>query len=199
MDWTTWLIPFLNNYGWLVAFLGGLFGGEEIIIPLAFLSANDYISPMVVFVFCFIGLILTDVLIFYTAKLKLIRGIEYYHHTSKFFKKFDEVILKVSRKSIFLALLYSKLVFGTRMITLVYFGIKKISIKRFLPSALLAILVWFSLIFSIGWLAGIGFSFLIDAFKKVELGISLIFLVIIVVIILKKWAEKFILKREQLR
>ncbi|MFH1525865.1 MAG: hypothetical protein ABIG69_04300, partial [Bacteroidota bacterium] len=64
---------------------------------------------------------------------------------TKLYKKADNLIMKVSKKSTFLTILYSKFIYGTRIFTLVYLSSKKTKWQKFLVSELLALMVWMSI------------------------------------------------------
>ena len=191
--------PLLSQYGVLISFLGGFFAGEEVIMTLAFLAANGLISIWTVFVFCFIGIILCDLFFFFIGRIRIIRNLKKYKKITHVSKKMDKFVTKLSRGSPFLALFYTKFIFGTRIATLIYLGYKRISLKRFLLSDIGVGLLWMSIVVSLGWFAGSSFNLILDLFKNVQ--IALLFLIIFAVIIIavQKWiAKKLMQKQKQL-
>src|SRR3989344_7463681 len=131
MELVNTLIYLLGEYPILISFVAGLFGGEATILTLAFLSINGLMPIWTILVFSTLGLIISDLALFLFGRLKFIRNIKQLERHYKTFKKIDSIIIKISRDSVFLVLLYAKFIYGISIPALIYLGIKKSSISKF--------------------------------------------------------------------
>jgi len=189
--------PLLVDYGYLVSFLGGLFAGEEVVMTLAFLAANGFISIWVVLIFCFIGMFLCDIFFYGLGKLKYIQDLRRFERVHKISRKIDSFVRKLSKDSPFRALLYTKFIFGTRLITLIYLGFRKTPFKLFFISDFLVGLLWIAIVVSLGWFAGSSFKFILETFKNVQFALLFIVAFILAAWGIKVWIGKIIIKKQK--
>lgn len=190
------LLFLLSDYGWLVALLGGIFAGEEVIITLAFLAANGYISIWTVFIFSFIGIFLCDLFFFIIGRMKFVENLKQFESISHFHSKLDNFIELITRKSTFRALLYTKFIFGTRIFTLILIGLRKTKFGEFILSDLIVVLIWMSVVVSLGWFAGNSFNLIIKIFNSIQIAILFLVAIIIIILLIKRWIEKELIKKQ---
>jgi len=193
------IIPFFVSYGVLITFLGGLIGGEEVIITFAFLSAAGMFPLWWIVVFSTMGVYLSDIIVLSIGRSNLIGNFHKLEKYSKVYQKVDYLIVKISKKNLFLTLLYTKFLYGTRILTLIYLGIKKVEWATFLVYDFIVVCIWIVPIILIGWLGGSSFRIIIAVFKRVELTIMLVVIFIILIVIIRTWVKTKLLKlRKQL-
>ncbi len=188
------LIPFISQNSYAVAFFGGLLAGEEVVMALAFMVANDILPLWVVFVFSFVGVLVCDSFFFLVGKLRIVRSLNRFEKIAHIYGKLDSFIIKFSRDSIFRTLLYTKFIFGTRLLTLVILGFRNIKFSEFLKADLFVVLVWSIVVVGLGWFAGSSFKIIVNVFKSVQIALFFIILLAFLVYIGKKWAEKRLIK-----
>jgi membrane protein DedA with SNARE-associated domain len=183
------LIPYFSSYGILISFLAGFIFGVESIMTLAFLGTNSALSYVVLFIFGLFGLVLSDSIYFSLGKYKLFKKItdKYSNNISN---KVDRVIHHHTKKNLFLIMFYTKVAYGVSIITLIYFGSKDISWKRFLKTNLIVNIIWVLVGITLGWSSGNGYKIISKDFGSIELALTIIFLFIFVIIILKRIINK---------
>ena len=187
------LIPFFSDYGIPIMILWGIIGGEEAIFTLVFLSVIGLYPLWWVLVFVTIGEFISDVIIFSLGRIHLLDRFK----TGNLYKKADSFIMKISRKSVFLTLLYSKGIYGTRMFTLVYVSSKKTGWLKFLAAESLVIVIWMSVIVTIGWFAGTSIMQLSSAFKEIEYTISFLLIFILLIVMIKRGIQTWLIKKQK--
>lgn len=143
----------LYAYEFPALFFGGFFLGETVIIPAAFLAGQDILSLYSVFGVTFLGTIIADMLWFFAGP-SLFR----FAHRFEWIAARSESVLSgvqaLYADQPFRALLASKFVYGTRILTIIYLSFEKVSAIRFLIVNLISTFVWLVAIVAIGWLAG---------------------------------------------
>ncbi|MFH1901981.1 MAG: hypothetical protein ABIK26_07010 [Candidatus Omnitrophota bacterium] len=177
--------------------LSGILGGEELILSLVFLSSLGLFPLWWILIFVTLGEFISDIVIFSLGRIDLFHKFKKIEKLTKLYKKADNLIMKVSKKSTFLTILYSKFIYGTRIFTLVYLSSKKTKWQKFLVSELLALMVWMSITVVIGWFAGASIKQFSLAFKNTGLTIALLVIFIILIIMMKKWIQTKLLKKQK--
>lgn len=194
MEILEFIMGLFENYPILIAFLGGLFGGEEVIITLSFLSANGFIPIWILFVFALIGVFLSDIFVFFIGKLRIIKNFKNIEKFSKVYMQVDSRISKLTRESVFLTLLYTKFLYGTRVLTLIYVGLKDIKLRKFMLYDFIVTFIWMCVIVSIGWFAGSSYNLIYKIFKNVQIALLTILIFVVLFFILRKWVGKKLIK-----
>ena len=165
--------------------------GDPIFIILMVLAVNLKISFLPIFAVSYIGALLGDIFWFFTAR-KLFKRIEKYRIFGKPYRHLLMAVNKVAHRNDFVTLFVSKFLYGTRIISVIYLSEKKLSFLRFAAYALIANLAWLFFIGAIGYLVGIGFSFVANVVKNIQLAITLLIIFFVIfVIVRKKINEKF--------
>jgi len=181
----------------LVTFIGTLIAGESVILTLSFLSASGLFPFWIIFVFAILGEFVSDLIWYALGRIKIIHK---FHNSKKFsltYQKVDEFIMKLSKESIFRAILYSKFAYGTRTFVLIYLGLKKADLKQVVFSLAVISFLFVLIVSSIGYFAGKGFVKLLDIFEDVKLAITFVIVVIIILFILKKVISNILVKRRK--
>jgi len=191
------LIPLFSNYGIIILLVCGVIGGEELIISLVFFSIMGLFPLWWILVFVTLGEFISDLGFFSLGRTKIFYKFKKMDKLVKVYEKADRFIIKISRESVFLTLLYSKFIYGTRIFTLVYLSSKKIKWRKFLVSEVLVLIVWMSITVLITWFSGVGIKKVNSIFKNTELTITLIFVFIIAIIMLRKWIQVKLLEKQK--
>jgi|SRR3989344_1106517 len=187
-DLLSFIFSFFSSYSYLMSFLGSV-GGEVALLFLVILALNGQISYWSVFVFFTLGTLVLDVIWFFIGRLKIV-DFKQSRMFSKKSRKIEELIDKSTGKRYFLTLLFGKFIYGTRILTLLYVSLKKMSLTRFLLYNLAVIIIWVAFWSLITLIVGSGIMILIEYFKNIQI-ILLSFLVIIIALyLMKKWIDK---------
>ena len=189
------LEPLIRSYSALFAFITSLFLGEEIILILSFLSANDYIPLWQVFVFCFVGRVISDFFFFALGKFRIATWLEKYQDR-KVYIGVDKIFSKLNRKNLFVTLLYTKFLIGMRIAIMFYIGAKGGSLKKTLINDLAAVFVWLLVLIPIGWFAGSSFKLILEIFNDVRIALLFLFIIVILGFIIKNYIQKRILEKK---
>ncbi len=191
------IIILLKGHPYILSLSAGLFAGETAIISLAILSANGFFNIWIVFVFAYIGEVVADTIYFAIARLKFFHKLNKIKKFPKTFKKTDEIIKKLSNKSIFLTLLYSKFIYGVRTLTVLFLGYKKIKWKKFIVAECFVMLIVMSIIVPVGWFAGKGYKIAIDIFRSIEIAITIIVISLVLFFLAKKTINKILNRKKK--
>ena len=182
------IITFLITYRLPAIFVGAFFFGETVIIAAAFLAGQGTLEVLPVFVLAFLATIVSDTVWFLLAKILLwLNRLEKY-------KTHSEIIVnkmtKLTGDKPFLALLFVKFLYGTRVITIIYLSLRSIPLKKFVIYDALGTLIWLAVIIPIGWLAGKSAVSLGPALHKAEFAIGFFVILVFVIRIGTKWASQ---------
>lgn len=188
------VVQLLSLYQLPALFFGAFFFGETVVITAAFLSAQGLWSPFNVFLLSLLGTITADVLWFLFG-----------HYIFSFFQgrakdteenvRLLRALERLTGKRPFLALLFIKFLYGTRILTIIYLSLRKINFLTFLIFDTLGTIVWLALIVPIGWLAGrsiVNFLPFLDTFT-----LTVVFLVLagVALKLLTTWLSKRLTNR----
>ena len=190
MEWLESTLPFFEPYSYLLPFLGGVFGGEETIILISMLAAQGFITFWNVFIFSFLGTILADSIWFFFGKTFLWEKIKKRKYFSKWFDKVAFIIDNTVRDYHFLALLFTKFLYGTRLITIMYLSREKMTFLKFSFYNAIVTFIWTAVIVPLGWFAGKGVTIIIEVLKNVQLAIIALIIFAIGFYLIRVWINK---------
>lgn len=167
----------------LIFFLGAAIGGQELILPLAFLVGQGLWSLPHLFVIAFIATILVDLMWFTLARLgRKWPWLQKITHKDGNIKKF---VQKLSKHEAGL-LLVTKFLYGTRVVSVLYLSLDGLKMLRFLLLNMLVTLPWLSIIIAVGWLAGRGSTFFGNILKHP----ALLTIGAVVLVLVFQWVRK---------
>jgi membrane protein DedA with SNARE-associated domain len=169
-----------------ISLIAGFLAGEELILVLGFLSAQGMLPIWIVFIFGLIGLLVRDTLLYFVGFLRPFYKLNKYARVNKISANLDSFIQKATKQSMARMLLYTKFIFGTRILTSLYLGYKRVKPGKFIfnNAVIWAILV--TIFISFGYFAGESFKFITDTFKSMTLAIAFLLLLIIIFM----WAQR---------
>lgn len=193
------LIPLFANYGILILILGGILGGEEVIISLVFLASLGTFPLWWVIVFVTIGELIADTLVFTIGRTGLFDRMIRHKKVGKLYDKADRLIMKISKESVFLTIMYSKFIYGIRIFTLLYLGSKKIKWQKYMYSETTVLLIWMTATVAIGWVAGVSVHKISQIFKNVETTLLSLIGLIVIVYFVKKWIYSKLLEKQKIK
>lgn len=155
------LIDILEQYGYIIVFLGTLIGGELVVLAAVFLASIGMLNIFWVVVLGMAGIILSDNFWYFvgTKMRKRINKLRKRFVPSKWQKKIDNFKDKFTdHYAKFLVV--SKFVYGARILTLVTSGYQKIPYKSFALFNILGSTLWMVVIVFLGYVMGISWNYL---------------------------------------
>jgi len=196
-DFVDWVRVLLDNYPtfqYLIIFVVAGFGGELAIITLGFLSAQG-VFPLTSFVlFAFLGTLVADTMWFSMGKTVLVNKILSHKYTNSTVIVISEAINKVSGGNHLLAMIFAKFLVGTRTVLIMYVAKTGISLNKFTLYNGISILVWLVVVVPIGYVSGLGFTYLSQIFENIYAGIGFVLLIILGVVFLQIGLKKYFTK-----
>lgn len=200
MEYLEWLRSLFLNYPafkYAIILLGSAFGGEPGVIALAFLSAREFFPPAPFFLIGFLGIFLSDSLYFYLGRTQLARRIIEHRYTARTILVIIEAINRLSKGKHVTAFILAKFLVGTRAVIIAYVSRTGISFKKFMESNLPAILIWFFVVSAIGYLAGLGFTYISDVLENIYAGLGFLLVVILILFIAEALLKRAFVKTEE--
>lgn len=190
------LIPiflhFLQQYGYIIVFLGAIVGGELFILAAAFLASLGYFNIFIVVALGFAGTIFSDSL-WYLLGLKgqnlIIKGKDFLCLKNYHNRYFDHYFEHHYGKLIILC----KFIYGTRTITMVTSGYKKVPYKKFFYYNLISVLLWLMIVVVLGYGMGLSWTHL----QKYNSHIKYLVLLGVLVLVLFRFVSSKIIKAKR--
>ncbi len=151
MDSIQYLAPFIQAYGYLVVFLGAAFFGETIIFAAIFLSFFGYLNFYLIILVSLCGVIFSDTCWYLAGYLinPHVTGRRQGILSRRLNAKID-YLKSQFRQDHNKFLVYSKFIYGLRIIVLLSAGYERLAYKRFLAFNLLGNFCWVLLVILIG-------------------------------------------------
>lgn len=128
---------------------------------------------------CYLGTLIADTIWFFIGR-KLAKHAAKRPRLEKGYRKIAYYFDKLFGKNITLTLSVVKMLYGTRVITLFYIAKEKVPFKKFMISNLIATFVWLIVIGGFGILIGLGFGYVRNVLKSIQLAIILVIVLIII-------------------
>lgn len=200
IDSMEWLQAFIVHYPtlqYIVIFLGAAFGGEMIIIPLSFLAAQK-IFPLSSFLFIsFFAVVFSDTFWFLLGRTRIALKIINNRYAVSTISVVMQAIYKLSKGNNFIALIFIKFLFGTRVIFLFYFSKTSMTVREFISYNFSAIFIWLAVIIPIGFFSGLGFTYVSDILGNIYAGLGFVFLVLFIAVMIQAWFKRVIERKGQ--
>lgn len=190
LEWVKFLIFEYPSLQYLIIFLGSAAGGELALFTIAFLAAQGIVSPVAVVIFSFLGTMSADSMWFLLGRTPTAKRIILHRYASPTIAVITEAIQKVSRGSHFLALVFAKFLVGTRIVMLLYISNLSFSFREFIKYNIVATIIWLSVIGPVGFLSGLGFTYVAEIFQNLYAGVGFVLLILIIIVILQLWLKK---------
>ena len=192
-----WLRVFIDNhksFEYIIIFLGAAFGGEVAMIALGFLAAQNVFSLPLLFVISFCGTLSSDILYFSIGRTKIAGRFFSHRYTSNTINMITEAVRRVSKGSHFVALLLANFMLGSRIILIMYVSKTDIKLGRFVYYEAVALVFWLLVLIPIGFLSGLGFTYISGILENIYVGIGYVLLIVILVIFIQLWFKRVFTK-----
>lgn len=196
-DFAIWLQTLIIQYPtlqYLVIFLGAAFGGEVAMITLSFMAAQGLFPLHTLFIVSFFGTMSSDILYFLMARTALANRLFSHRYTNHTVNMITEAVRKVSRGSHFTALLLANFMIASRIILIMYVSKTKLKFSRFLYYESVSLILWLLVLISIGFLAGLGFTYISGLLENIYAGIGFLLLILLVVVAVQLWLKRHFTK-----
>lgn len=171
-----WLISNLEKYPLLISLIGPFIGGEIVFMSLCFLSGMKLFPIWILFISGTIQAFAYDSFWFFTSKKSVLPVF-----LKRINKKTNHKLKKIEKKDLPLFLFMMKFLIGTKTASLISIGLNHIQTKRFLVYSFITSFLWASVIITIGWLAGKGYTGLISIFKNTQYALIILILLAIMI------------------
>ena len=195
-----WLSAFITSYPllqYVIIFLGAAFGGEVAVISLSFLAAHNFFPFPLFCIVSFFGVLSSDILWFFLGKTKMAGKIIGHRYAAGTIAVIMEAIRRVSRGNHLFAFIFAKFLVGTRAVIIFYVSKTGIAFRDFIRYDLVAIVIWLVTLISIGYLSGLGFTYVSNILKNIYAGIGFVILILIIIMMAQIWLKKFFEKEKK--
>lgn len=186
---------FFGAYPYVIPFLGAIVGGEETIVLISMFSAKGVIPFWVVLAATIVGTLVSDSLWYYAARTRIWQKFVTSKHFAASYAKIATIVDLVTKGSHFRALLYTKFLYGTRIITIMYLSREHLSFKQFSGYNVVVTAIWASVVCTIGWLAGKGLIVLAGYVKNIQLIVTLGVVFLVIFYLVRIWINKRLQKK----
>lgn len=187
-------IQLLTSFRGSAIFFGAFFFGETVVITASFLAAHGLWSLRDVFWLALAGTVLSDLVWFIFGQ----RFLRFFRRWEKYREKGAQLLAaleKITGRRPFLALLFIKFLYGTRILTILYLSMRKISLRTFAFFDSLGTVFWLAAVMAIGWLAGKSVINLVPVLNRFEYAALILLLLIISFRMGTLWLGRKISKR----
>src|SRR3989344_6112655 len=195
MNLGTTTLAILTAYQFPAIFFGVSVFSETIIIPGSFIAGQGIWAVDSVFWIAYLGTVISDMAWFFVGP-----SIFRFAHRFERITKRSEAVMKrldtLYAGRPFRVLLMSKFIYGTRILTIIYLSLEKISAVKFLVSNLLGTFVWLSAVVAVGWLAGRSIINLMPMLSDVKYAILIIVILVVGFEFIPKWLQKKKVEKE---
>ena len=172
------LIPFLGDYFLIIALIGTIISGNIFVLFLSTLAGQGIFSYFSVLLICLVGTFIADAIWFNIGKTRFVDNLLKRPHFLYNYKYLKKALHKSSEKNKFFVFLGSKFVYGTKILTLMYSGRRKMHIDHFIKYNYISSTIWVATLVTIGFLAGKGFTKILEFFDNLRLALTVFILAI---------------------
>ena len=196
-----WFESFLTNLGaitgslflfFIIAIIATALWGDASMIVLIVTAMHFNFPLWIIMIAGYIGSMIGDV-IWFVLGMKFLKRVEKHEKFGKGYNKLVAVINKISHKNPLVTLSIVKFLYGTRVITIIYLVKKKLKLRKFIEYNALALILWVFFMTAVGYLVGLGFAFVANVVKNIELAITLLIVLFILFNLLQRrineWLE----------
>lgn len=191
-----YFLNILHGHELIATFFTALIGGEPAVLFLSFLSAQGFSSVWIVLFFAYTTALLAEIFWFLLGRSKLGDVIENKFFSGKTQQEFITHIRKVEEGRSIRMLILARFISGFTILAILYFGRKKISLKRFIGYCMVVNLVWSPIVTLVGWSAGHGFKLLYETLLNIQLALTILAFSTIAIYLIYKLIEKYFLRKK---
>lgn len=194
MNIVSQILLFFNHNTPLIAFIGAIVGGEEVLIILSIYSADGTLNLLFVLIFFYLGVMVSDILWYIVGRSRLLLWITKFSFVSLAYNYWGKLLDVSTKKSDFQALFVTKFLYGFRIPTIMYLAKERLSVRNFLIYSLITNFIWVGVIAGLGWATGKGIKTITYFSHNIVLEIFIVGLIIIIFIIIMRWMSKIVKK-----
>lgn len=182
------------EYSFLLALLAALLGGELAVFALAFFAGQGVFPIADVIVGGFFGMLFFDAALFGAPHTKTGKKWREKGRSFEKYRALEAKIESLSHKSDIAILFISKILIGTRVLTLAYLSVRTIPLGRFLAYDAVAIFLWVLVLGGTGWFAGLGSLTIAAAYHDLRLAalfvISALAVFFLAIRLIRRWVGR---------
>ncbi|MDO8569426.1 MAG: hypothetical protein Q7R89_01415 [bacterium] len=198
MDTVSHILTFFGDNTPIIAFLGAIVGGEEVLVLLSIYSAAGILNLGYILIFFYLGIMVSDTIWYLLGKSKVFSWLIKLKRFSSVYEYWGKLLDITTKKNDFQALFVTKFFYGFRIATIMYLARERLSFVDFLKYSLLSNFVWVGIISVLGWTTGKGIKTITYFSNNIALEIFLVGIVLILFIIImriastrvKQWLQK---------
>ena len=190
------IASFASQNLWLFFFacmLCTAFIGDVTLIVFVSLAMALNIHLGIIFVAAYIGTLIGDA-VWFKIGLMVEKNLDKRKKLKKEYRKIANLIDKVFKKRLFLALGVAKVLAGTRVIMTFYFAREKTGFWKFFKYNLGATLFWVLAIGSIGVAVGYGLTYIADIFHDFQWIVLILMIIMLIIYYIQNRVSKWISK-----
>ncbi|PIN95121.1 hypothetical protein COU53_00945 [Candidatus Pacearchaeota archaeon CG10_big_fil_rev_8_21_14_0_10_30_48] len=171
----------LKAHFYVLALIGSIISNNLFVIFLSSLSGQGLFSLWKVWIIALMGVLISDIIWFTLGKSASINKIARHRHFLYNYYSIKSILNKSGEKNNFFVFLGSKFVYGAKIITLMYAGRRNMRIKDFIRYNVTSSTIWVSFLVFLGFLAGKGFTKLLDGLNNLKYALVIFILIIIII------------------
>lgn len=185
-----------SPFPFLLPLAGSLIGGEETIILITILSVTTHIPPLwTVVLFSFLGTYLKDNCIFLLGS-RLINHLEKRKGIQTKMEVIARFLRRVTRDNLFLTLLISKFLYGTRILAILHLSKQRMTQSQFLFYNAAVTGLWIIVVCTLGALAGYGVLDLMGLFGNLSSVVSVLVALALLITLLRLWLSRHFIEEQ---
>ncbi len=192
--WLRTLIIEHRSLEYIIVFFGAVFGGEVGLFTLGFLTAQKIVSTVPVIIFSFLGALAPNILWFIIGSTSTASRVVLHRYADTTTSVITDAVRKISRNNHFIALTLIKFLIGTSFLLMMYVSKTNIRFKKFILYESGAIFLSMLVIFPIGFLSGLGFTYVALLFNNLYIAVGFILLIIIIIVVVQLSIKKLFTK-----
>lgn len=188
-----WLRLFISHYlalEYIIIFFVAGFFGEFGIIALGFLSAQGVLPLFPFLALSFLGVFFSNAFWFLLGRTAFFDKIISHRYTHKTISTIAQAVSRSSRGNHFLSFFIIKFMTGIRVLFIMYMSRTGMELKKFMYYDIVAVFVWLAVVVPIGFISGLGFSYLAKVFENLYSAVGFVLLFLVSMFVVQTWFKK---------
>ena len=165
------LITTFSEHILIASFIGAFLGGTSVTLFLAVLAGQGQLPLPELAIGAGLGNLCSDIVWFFIGKSNRMLKWTSKGRLQRGYKRVERLATVHKRQDIAIFILV-KFLYGLRVITIIFFGRMKYSLKRFLALDATAVIIITLSVVGAGWAAGKGASIFLDVFGGIRLALT---------------------------
>jgi membrane protein DedA with SNARE-associated domain len=193
VEYTEWLRLFILHYpsiSYFIVFLGVIFTGGVALFVVGFMAAQKVISIFSFTLIGFLAVLFSDSLWFLLARTAIVEKIILHRYANKTTSIITRTIVRLSRGSHSRVFILAKILIGTPFILIIYLKETRLTFRDFFYYNILSIILWLLINISIGFISGLGFTYLANLFNNLYTALGFLLLLVVVIAMARLWLKE---------